>query len=61
LVAALHRLKPRARLQILNEALRLGRTRGESNPDMRKILVVYNPISGGGIAKKLVTNMVEPM
>ncbi|EDQ88820.1 uncharacterized protein MONBRDRAFT_32642 [Monosiga brevicollis MX1] len=45
---------------ILAEATRLGESRGP-NYIPRHILVVFNPISGGGAAKRLVSHIVLPV
>lgn len=47
------------REEILQEAKRLGDSRTEE--DKRHIIVIYNPVSGAGAAKRLVRHMVEPV
>jgi hypothetical protein len=50
----------RERCGILAEAKRVGDNRDE-HTDPRKLLVLYNPVSGGGKAKKIVAHLVEPV
>ena len=41
--------------------MRLGRTRTILNAPPRHVVVIYNPVSGGGTAKRTVDHMVAPI
>ena len=51
--------KHRERAEILLEAKRVGDNR--EKPDTRHITIIYNPVSGGGKAKRIVAHLVEPV
>lgn len=51
--------KHKERAEILLEAKRVGDNR-EKNDD-RRITIIYNPVSGGGKAKRIVAHLVEPV
>lgn len=56
----IHHAHHHDRKVILQEAAELGKT-GEPAHSGRHLTVLYNPISGAGVAKKLVEHMVEPV
>ena len=41
--------------------MRLGRARTALSAPPRHIVVIYNPVSGGGASKRLVDHMVAPI
>lgn len=56
-----YRSSNRERLRIFKQAMRIGRTRAALGVPARHIVVIYNPVSGGGASKRLVDHMVGPV